>query len=265
MEHTHHESHVGVWGFFLTVPFLIAISLYVIAVILTQRRYRKPWPTYRSVFWILGILCAGFSVIGPLADLAKLNFKAHMVTHLLLGMLSPLLLVLATPMTLLLRTLEVKQARVVSRILKSRPLRIFSDPLMATILNIGGLWLLYMTDLYSMMHQYLLVHILVHVHVFLAGYLFTMSIVSLDLTPHRTSYKYRSIVLLLALAGHAILSKILYITPPDGVSSEEAEVGSMMMYYGGDAVEVFLVIILCYQWFKATKPRSLSIQGQRLS
>ncbi len=27
------------------------------------------------------------------------------------------------------------------------------------------------------------------------------------------------------------------------------------MYYAGDAIDVALICILCYQWFKATRPK----------
>ena len=96
--------------------------------------------------------------------------------HLLLGMLAPLLIALSAPMTLLLRTLNVNYARKLSRLLRSHPIRFFSHPIVASILNIGGLWLLYTTNLYTAMHGNLLLHIIVHIHVFIAGYLFTISI-----------------------------------------------------------------------------------------
>lgn len=82
----------------------------------------------------------------------------HMLVHLLLGMLAPLLMALAAPMTLLLRTLSVSSARVLSRVLSSRPLRLLTHPVIASFLNLGGLWLLYTTDLYSLMHENILLH-----------------------------------------------------------------------------------------------------------
>ena len=114
-----------------------------------------------------------------------------MVGHVLLGMLAPLLMVLATPMTLILRTIPVRSARRLTRILKSLPVQIITNPLCAASLNVGGLWLLYTTDLYVLMQQNIIIHILVHIHVFVAGYLFTMSIIYLEPTPHRLSFTFR--------------------------------------------------------------------------
>jgi putative membrane protein len=125
------------------------------------------------------------------------------------------------------------------------------------ILNVGGMWVLYTTDLYMMMQQHLFLHVLIHLHVFLAGYLFTISVIYIDPTPHRTSFVYRSVILLIALAAHGILSKYIYSHPPYGVSISQAEKGGMIMYYGGDAIELILIFILCFQWYKSSRPRLL--------
>lgn len=260
MAHPHHDGNELVGQIMSALPFVIALFLYVYAVTLTQRRYRKRWPLYRIFCWFTGIICTAAAVIGPLAQLALVDFRAHMVTHLLLGMLAPLMLVLAAPMTLLFRILPVHRSRQVTRLLRSIPLRILGNPMVAALLNVGGLWLLYTTDLYILMHQNLLVHILVHVHVFLAGYIFTLSIIYIDPTPHRTSFTTRSIVLLLALAAHSILSKYIYANPPVGIAKSHAEIGGMLMYYGGDAIEILLIVILCYQLFKSTGPREVAFQ-----
>lgn len=255
----HHHIQIEGTAFETTVTILLITTflLYLIAAIITSRKY-KPWPIYRYFFWGLGLFCVALSLVGPLAAFAHTNFVGHMFGHLLLGMLAPLLLVLATPMTLLLRSLNVKNARRITGVLKSRPIQFISNPVTASILNIGGLYVLYTTDLYLLMHQSLFFYILIHLHVFLAGYLFTISIIYIDITPHRYSYLYRAIVLVLALAGHKVLSKHIYAAPPNGVPRIEAEIGSMWMYYGGDVVDLALIIILCYQWYKATAPRTIA-------
>ncbi|MBT2570833.1 cytochrome c oxidase assembly protein [Planococcus sp. ISL-110] len=232
----------------------LAFLLYPLAAALTSLRY-KAWPLYRIFLWCLGVFTIAITFTGPLADFAQANFVGHMWTHLLLGMLAPLLLLFAMPMTLLLRSLPVPMARNVSVVLKSRLFKLLSNPIAAFTLNIGGMYVLYLTNLFAWMHQSLIVYALVHLHVFLAGYLFTASIIYIDVTSHRLSYLFRSIVLVLSLAAHQILSKMIYADPPADVSRTEAEMGGMVMYYGGDFVELVIIVILCYQWYKATAPR----------
>ncbi|MDE5413667.1 cytochrome c oxidase assembly protein [Alkalihalobacterium chitinilyticum] len=251
--HLHHTIGL-VPQMVLALPFIIGLVVYLMGVFVSSRR-GKPWPVYRTALWATGAVCSIVAVAGPLAERAHLDFSVHMVGHLLLGMLAPLLMVLAAPMTLILRTLPVPLARRVSRLLKSRYVRFVTDPIVASLLNVGALWILYTTHLYTAMHEYSWLHVLIHFHVFLAGYVFTISMIYIDPTPHRTSFMYRSIVLILALAAHGILSKFIYANPPAGIAPAEAQFGGMLMYYGGDAVDILIIFILCYQWYKASRPR----------
>jgi putative membrane protein len=127
----------------------------------------------------------------------------------------------------------------------------------------GGLWVLYITDLYMLMHQYFLIHLIVHCHLFLAGYFFTASILYIDPMSHRFSFLYRSIVCLITLAAHAILSKYIYAHPPIGVPFDQAKMGGMMMYYGGNIIDAVLIYFLCFQWFRATRNSQEIIKPNR--
>lgn len=253
MHHSHHAIGIGP-QLLMALPYVVALVLYATAVLISNRSRRK-WPVYRTVFWFIGILCAVAAVSGPLANRAHMDFTAHMLGHLLLGMLAPLLMALAAPMTLFLRALKVNQARRLTGLMKSGPVRVLSNPVTAALLNVGGLWVLYTTDLYGAMHQNILLHAVIHLHVFLAGYLFTVSMIYIDPAPHRTSFVYRAVVLVLALGGHGILSKYIYAYPPNGVPADQAENGGMLMYYGGDVIDIVLIFILCLQWYRAARPR----------
>jgi putative membrane protein len=234
---------------------LAVLALFYVVPAIRNRR-RRPWPAYRSVLWIAGLAALLVAAVGPVASASETSFSAHMVGHLLVGMLAPLLFVLAAPVTLALRSLDVVPARRLSALLRVRVVRFFVHPITATVLNIGGLWLLYTTELFPAMHENALLMFLVHAHVFIAGYLFTASMIGIDPAPHRPGYLYRAVVLVAALAGHDILAKYLYGHPPIGVDPAQAEAGSVVMYYGGDAIDLVLIIVLCSQWFAATRPRA---------
>ena len=247
--------------YLLAVPFVLFLYLYLLAVVLSNR-HKKKWPYYRTVFWVIGILLALVSVIGPVADKGHTDFRFHMLGHLFLGMLAPFLMALGASMTLFLRSLPVRAARKVTKLLHCKFFGFYQDPFVATVLNIGGLWLLYTTDLYELMHQHAWIYFVVHLHIFVAGYLFTISLIYIDPTSHRKGYLYRTIIFVMALAGHKILSKYIYANPPFGVSKEAAEAGGMLMYYGGDAIEVCLITLLFFHWYKATKPKTNYLQAE---
>ena len=77
------------------VAALLGLSLALYLVGVHRHRTRGPWPLHRTAMWIGGLVCLTVSLIGPLAAAARHDFTAHMAGHLLLGMLGPLLLVLA--------------------------------------------------------------------------------------------------------------------------------------------------------------------------
>src|SRR5690606_31171807 len=82
-----------------------AIFFYLAGVRRLHRRGDR-WPVHRSVLWVIGMLTLVWVTNGPLAVYEKYLFSAHMLGHMLLGMAIPVLLVLAAPITLALRTIR---------------------------------------------------------------------------------------------------------------------------------------------------------------
>ena len=218
-------------------------------------RRRRAWPAHRTALWILGLAAATAAVTGPLAAAAHEDLVAHMVGHLLLGMLAPLLLVRAAPVTLALRALDVVPARRLAALLRSRPVRFLAHPVPAAVLAVGGMWVVYGTPVLVRMHGDPLLTALVDVHVLAAGCLFTAAIVGVDPSPHRPSPLVRGGVLVAAMAAHGILAKGLYAAPPVGVPRAEAELAARVMYHGGDLVDALLLVLLCAGWYRAARPR----------
>lgn len=257
---THHDHGAFGWAVFdALVVLVLSVAAAGYAVGLWASRHRGPWPVRRTVAWYAGLVCAGAGLVGPIAAAARESFTAHMGGHVLLGMAAPVCLVLAAPVTVALRALPVESARALSRVLRRRWVRVVSHPVVAATLSAGGLWMLYTTDLYPLMHASVLVHAVVHAHVLLAGYVFTTSLIGVDPDPHRASIRLRSVVLIVFVAAHSVLAKWLYAHPPAGVEAADARVGAQLMYYGGDVVDVTLIVLLLAGWYTATRPREAAM------
>lgn len=146
--------------------------------------------------WIgSAVMLLMIGLLRPVASAAHSSFTAHMLGHLLLGMIAPLMLVHSAPVTLALRALPVQAARVLSRVLRSPGARVLTHPVVAGTLNAGGLWLIYATDLFQVMHVSPVAYALVHLHALVVGYVFTASLIGVDPDPHRASMALRSTVL----------------------------------------------------------------------
>jgi putative membrane protein len=261
-----HDHPTASAGLLALAPAALALLLAVAYVAAAWRdRHRRAWPAHRTVLWILGLACAAAAVTGPLADAAHEDLVAHMAGHLLLGMLAPLLLVRAAPVTLALRSLDVVPARRLTALLRSRPVTFVAHPVPAAVLNVGGMWLVYGTPVLTRMHGDPLLTALVDVHVLAAGCLFTAAVVGVDPSPHRPSPLHRGLVLVAATAAHGILAKQLYAMPPAGVPRAEAELAAQVMYHGGDVVDVLLLVLLCAGWYRATRPRGTGVPGRGLT
>jgi hypothetical protein len=98
-----------VYTLLFILPFGTGLFVYLYGAFVHSRRRGKAWPRSRTFFGILGVVLAVVSVTGPLAHLAHADFRFHMGTHLILGMLSPLLIHLSRPLTLILCTLSIQR------------------------------------------------------------------------------------------------------------------------------------------------------------
>lgn len=255
-----HQHASGVLLAF-ALPFVIALLAYLLAVRAEHRRGRA-WPARRTASWTGGVLvAAGASAIGFSSWLGA-GFVAHMTMHLLAGMLAPVLLVLGAPVTLALRSLAPVPARRLSRLLKSRPLRVLTHPVTAALISLVPLWWIIQASTAVALAANGLLHAVVFVHVLLAGYLFTASIVGIDPSPHRAGFALRAVVLVLAIAAHGIMAKLLVARAPEN-GPDDLQTAARLMYSGGDLFELVLVTVFCLQWYRASRPRTRPGPGFR--
>ena len=247
-----HGHHAGPELLTVLGPLVALAALTGYAVLVVRaRRAGRSWPLGRALAWAAGCACALAAVVGPLAVASTTSWTAHMAGHLLLGMLGPLLLVVGAPVTLALRALPVGTARRLSRVLRSRPLRVLTEPSVAALLSVGGLWLLYATPLLALAHGDQAVGLLVHAHVLLSGYLLAAVLVGRDPLPHRRSTRHLLVVLVLALAAHDVLAKRLYAYGYAPMAMGDLQQGAQLMYYGGDAVDLLLAVLVCLRWYRS--------------
>ncbi|MCZ2804270.1 cytochrome c oxidase assembly protein [Modestobacter sp. VKM Ac-2983] len=220
----------------------LAAVLYVLAAVDLR------WSPLRTVSWLAGLAVAAAGLTGPLAA-AHGDLRAHLAAHLLAGMVAPLLLVLAAPVTLLLRALPVHRARTVSRLLRTAPARVLGDPFVAVALNVGGLWVLHVGGLLGTVAHSPGWHLLVSLHVLVTGWLATAAVLAVDPAPHRRGVVPRAVALGAGMAGHDVLAKWLYAHPPAGVT--HAEAGARLLYDGGTVVHVVVAALLWRQWYRS--------------
>ncbi|WP_104204968.1 cytochrome c oxidase assembly protein [Billgrantia saliphila] len=256
-------SHgLGVDASSLALLPLVAIAALTLAYLVSARHQRhvgSGWSGWRCAFFVGGSLLLAAALAPPTLTWAHHDLRGHMAQHLAIGMLAPLAWVLAAPVTLALKTLPTGAARHLVAVLQSPPLRAVSHPITALLLNVGGMYLLYLTPLFAATQQGSTLHAWMHLHFLLAGYLFCWAILAgPDSAPHGHGLRLRLGVLFVSMAAHAILGKLMYgyLWPRGtGHDVEEIQAAAMLMYYGGDLAEALLAIALMVMWWRLPRQR----------
>lgn len=255
------EAHAGAAALLAWLP-LILLGLVTLSYLLAarcQRRHVSGWSGWRCAFFALGSLLLAVAVAPPVMAWAHHDLRGHMALHLLMGMLAPLAWVLAAPITLMLRSLPSPAARRLVAVLQSLPMRLLSHPIGALLLNIGGMYLLYLTPLYAASLHSATLHYWIHLHFLVAGYLFCWSILAgPDASPYRLGLRFRLGVLFVSMATHALLGKLMYgyLWPRgSGHDAEEVQAAAQLMYYGGDLAELLLAVALMALWLRMPSER----------
>ncbi|MGQ9424454.1 cytochrome c oxidase assembly protein [Gilvimarinus sp. F26214L] len=242
----------GVGWSLLCLLALTALGLYC-AALRRQPDHKYRWPRVRGWLLALGLGLVALATAPPVSEFAHQDLRGHMAQHLLLGMFAPLALVFAAPVSLLLRSLPRPAARRTLAVLRSPPLRVLSHPATASLLNLGGMYLLYLTPLFRESLHSPALHGFINLHFLIAGCLFTWAIAGPDPGPKRPSPGFRLVVLVVSIAAHGILAKAMYAYGwPEGTGFSDAEIqaAAQWMYYGGDLAELILLTALLRSWAK---------------
>jgi putative copper resistance protein D len=232
---------------------LLAAWWYLVATRRLAQRGRQ-WPLRRTIPYLSGLAVIGIATQSGVAAYDTTYFTDHVVQHLLLGMLGPVLLALGAPVTLALQASRRDTRRRLLKVLHGRAVRVLTHPLTAWALFGGSMFALYFTKLYADTLRNTALHDLVHVHFVLVGCLFFWLVVGLDPTPHRLPYAGRLLYVLVALPFHTILGVALVtqtklIAP--GITLTDQQAGAGILWSAGEALGLIAMMVVAAQWMSA--------------
>ena len=249
---------------------VLGIALYLHGVKVLRDRGDK-WPLSRTIPWVLGMVVLFYVTNGAPHAYQEYLFSVHMVGHMMLSMLVPVLLVPGAPVTLLSRA----QA---ARTDGSRGLRewvlwavhtpyawFISQPIVAGLNFALSLVMFYYTPLFRwateehLGHQWMLVHFLI------VGYLFVQSLIGVDPQPHRPGYPIKLMLLIGTMAFHAFFGLGLMNergllladwfgsmgrTWGDDPLADQA-VGGAFAWGVGELPTIVITLIVVTQWYRS--------------
>jgi cytochrome c oxidase assembly factor CtaG len=247
----------------LAVP-AVAGTLYLLGVRRLTARDRA-WPVSRTVAFLLGLAVIVVATQSGLAAYDRVLFSLHVVQHLLLGMLAPLLLALGAPVTLGLQAGSRTTQQRTLRALHSAPARVITHPVIAWLVFGGTLFVLYFTGLYELSLRNELVHVALHAHLLVTGSLFMWHVVALDPIPTALGYGARMLFVLIALPFHAFLGVAILSSNrvlaagwyndvvrrwgPSPLTDQRT--GGGILWAAGEVLGLAAAAVILYRWMSA--------------
>ncbi|WP_066952800.1 cytochrome c oxidase assembly protein [Streptomyces lushanensis] len=254
---------------FFLVGCLLALALYGGGVLRLRRR-GDAWPVGRTVAFVLGVLTVALVMCTGLNDYGMVMFSVHMVQHMVISMVSPILLLLGAPVTLALRALPVAgrgrkgPRELLLVVLHSRYVRIVTHPAFTIPLFIASLYGLYFTPLFDFLMGSRTGHVAMMVHFLAVGLIFFWPIMGIDPGPHRPGHLMRMLELFAGMPFHAFFGIALmmasepmvaaYRDPPvslgiDVLSDQNAAGGIAWAF--SEIPSVLVLVALVYQWYRS--------------
>lgn len=258
-------SHLNQWHF---GPLAIVMMAVAGAVYLAGVRRIGQWPAPRSISFTLGLLVtflATQSVIG-VYDMSR--HAAHMVQHLLLIMVAAPLFAFAAPLELLRRAVPACE-----RLFQTLPVRIVLNPIIGFALYAVFIPASHLSGLFDLMLRSMWFHHFEQIAFLVSGYLFFRHAIGVEneseLHPGlRLVYVMAAVPidtvtgLALAMSSHNPFPSYLNSMRSPHEILSDIHLGGAIMWIGGDALMLLLLIPLVVRWLKFETARTKEIDAE---
>ncbi len=245
-------------------------GLYLVGVIRMHRRGAR-WQLARTLSWYAGLVVLVWLTCGGPMVYGRVLFSAHMLGHMLLSMLVPLLLVMGAPMTLALRTMPSRHDGTrgprewLLAALESWYSRQITRPAVAGFFFAGLLYLFYFSGLFPLALRTHVGHEAMHIHFLAAGYLFLWVLIGVDPGPKRPSPALRMVFMFAVIAFHTFFGVALMmgrsVLAEDFFGAlgrtwgrsllEDQRFGGGIAWGMGEVPMIAVALILAVQWARS--------------
>ena len=246
---------------------IAAIAAYLWAVRVLRTRGDR-WPIGRTVSWIGGWCVIVFATSSGFGKYSAPDFGTHMIVHMSLNMLAPILLVMGGIITLLLRATRADPTRPaglhlwITWMLHWKALRLVYNPLFVFVLFVGSYYGLYFSGIFEEAMRFHWAHQLMNVHFIIAGYLFYGLVIGVDRPPRPLPHIGKLGFVLAAMPFHAFFGVILMMADGEWIAENfylyfglpwtnlqaSQSLGGGVAWAGGELPLLLVIIALGIQW-----------------
>jgi len=194
---------------------VVGLTVYYLAVLRLRRR-GDAWPVGRTIVWTMGWIVVVLATSSGLGKYSATSFSLHMIVHMSLNMLAPLLLVMGGLVTLLLRATRPARTNEpagphewLSAVLNWPVLRFVYNPILVFVFFVGSYYGLYLTGLFGETMRFHWAHQLMNLHFLAIGYLFYGIVVGVDRPPRPLPHLGKLGFVMAAMPFHAFFGVIV--------------------------------------------------------
>ncbi|ONI77354.1 copper resistance protein CopD [Actinosynnema sp. ALI-1.44] len=196
----------------------LAIAMAVLY-LLGVRRLRArgdAWPVGRTVAWLCGCATILLATSSGIGRYSPSMFSIHMISHMMLNMLAPILLVLGGAVTLALRALPAAgkgnppgPREWIVAFVHSPVAKVLTHPVVALVLFVGSYYVLYFSGLFDSALDLHWAHLAMNAHFLLTGYVFYWPVIGIDPAPRKLPPVGRLAMVFASMPFHAFFGVVL--------------------------------------------------------
>ncbi|MCB0911268.1 MAG: cytochrome c oxidase assembly protein [Propionibacteriaceae bacterium] len=236
------------------------------------RRGGGHWPVSRLLFWLGGWLLTLYLATSGLWMYSTAVYSWHMLVHMTVNMMVPVLCVLGAPFTLVDAASRARTPdelpgprELLAGLAANRFVRFLLSPPVLWLNYVSSLFLVYFTPLFPWLMRYHWAHQLMLLHFMIAGYLFFNLLIGPDRNPWPLPYLVKFALLVSVMPFHAIfavgimmaqhvIGETFYQTiavswVPDLLADQN--IAGQITWFTGEVPVFVAVIVLAAQWFRS--------------
>ncbi|MFD9895856.1 cytochrome c oxidase assembly protein [Amycolatopsis sp. NPDC059027] len=258
----------------LDVPAVLVVLVLAVLYLRAVRR-QSAWPPGRTAAFLAGLATIVFVTCSFLAVYDTTLFWVRAVQNIVLLMVTPLLLALGAPITLLLRAAPAPIVAGLSRFGRGRFARALTFPLVVTAMLAAPPLLIYLTPLYELTLDSSIVDALVRLLLVLAGFGYFWTRIQLDPTPRDDSHLVSVWISLAEVILDGALGLVLWLGPLLAPAHYDALhrtwgpeprtdqiIGAGVLWIGGDLAGLPFVGALIVRWARDDERRAREVDAR---
>jgi putative membrane protein len=244
----------------------VALAVWYVMSVRRLARRGRSWSPWRTASFLGGTLMVVIAVQSGLASYDDSVFAVHVVQHLLLMNVAPILLALSAPVTLALQASERRTQQGLLKVLHHRAVEFVTNPVFVVLVAYGTMIGYFLTPLYNLSLEHPLLHNLSHLHFLVSGCLFWWLVVGRDPSRWRLTHPVKLGILAIGIPVTAVLGISLTgaraSVAPLFHTVADTHRGGSILWVVGEVTTVVAMAIIVYQWIQYEERQAVRADRQ---